>query len=253
MDELRPSNFRMIYFALKIDWVLTLILPLVFFGLLFALDQQLRGSGIASSDIGIQEFALASIPLTRLLYAYFAVRYCASGLCSLLAVKGLGDIRTFSAKLIASRKWFTVCMLMNAVAMAARIIHISLNFSDFAGPLRSIYPVTQAVTLALLGLATYTLAKGYGEVFESIGEQKASVRANTLARWVPAAFIAFDAAYITFMTDLLPEGLPGGLLNTLLILFMLTFCFCMAVRFKVICCAKTIWKTLTVISDEVTL
>ena len=156
-------------------------------------------------------------------------------------------------KLIASRKWFAGCMLMNAAAMAARIVHISLNFADITGPLRSLYPAVEAVTLALLGAATYTLVRGYGEVFESIGEQKASVQANTLARWVPAAFIAFDAAYIAFMTDLLPEGLPGGFLITLLILFVLAFCFCMAVRFRVICCAKTIWKTLAAISDEVTL
>lgn len=253
MDELRPSNFRMIYIALKIDWILSLVLPLVLFGLLFALDHQLRRSGIVSSNTGMAEISLSSYPLTRLLYAYYAVRYCASGLCSLLAVKGLGDIRTFSAKLIASRKWFAGCMLMNAAAMTARIVHISLNFADVTGPLRSLYPAVEAVTLALLGAAMYMLVKGYGELFRSIGEQEASVRAGTLARWVPATFIAFDAAYIAFMTDLLPEGLPGGFLITLLILFVLAFCFCMAVRFKVICCAKTVWKMLAAISDEVTL
>lgn len=253
MVELRPSNFRMIYIALKIDWILSLVLPLVLFGLMFALDHQLRRPGIASPNIGTEEISLSSYPLTRLLYSYYAIRYCASGLCSLLAVKGLGDIRTFSVKLIASRKWFAGCMLMNAAAMAARIVQISLNFVDIIGPLRSLYPAVEAVTLALLGAAIYTLVKGYGELFRSIGEQKASFRADTLARWVPAAFIAFDASYIAFMTDLLPEGLPGGYLITLLILFVTAFCFCMGVRFKVICCARTVWKTLAAISDEVTI
>ena len=59
MVELRPSNFRMIYIALKIDWILSLVLPLVLFGLLFALDHQLRRPGIASPNIGTEEISLS--------------------------------------------------------------------------------------------------------------------------------------------------------------------------------------------------
>ena len=253
MSGLRASNFRRIYVALKLDWILTIVLPLVFLALVSVLDHQLRRAGLTSQDVAMEDVNRVSSFLTGLLYAYLTAAFCATGLCALLAVRGLGEAESCSLWLHSAKQWFIGCMLMNAAAMAARIVQISLNFVDIIGPLRSLYPAVEAVTLALLGAAIYTLVKGYGELFRSIGEQKASFRADTLARWVPAAFIAFDASYIAFMTDLLPEGLPGGYLITLLILFVTAFCFCMGVRFKVICCARTVWKTLAAISDEVTI
>ena len=253
MSGLRASNFRRIYVALKLDWILTIVLPLVFLALVSVLDHQLRRAGLTSQDVAMEDVNRVSSFLTGLLYAYLTAAFCATGLCALLAVRGLGEAESCSLWLHSAKQWFIGCMLMNAAAMAARIVQISLNFVDIIGPLRSLYPAVEAVTLALLGAAIYTLVKGYGELFRSIGEQKASFRADTLARWVPAAFIAFDASYIAFMTDLLLEGLPGGYLITLLILFVTAFCFCMGVRFKVICCARTVWKTLAAISDEVTI
>ena len=42
MNGLRTSNFRRIYIALKLDWILTIVLPLVFLALVLVLDRQLR-------------------------------------------------------------------------------------------------------------------------------------------------------------------------------------------------------------------
>ena len=112
MSGLRESNFRRIYIALKADLILTIILPLVFFVLLFVLNQQLERAGLNSNDINLNEVNHVSGFLPELLYAYLVSSFCASGLCSMLAVSGLGEAENCSLWLRRSRKWFTGCMLM---------------------------------------------------------------------------------------------------------------------------------------------
>lgn len=88
--------------------------------------------------------------------------------------------------------WFIGCMLMKAVAMTVRIVHISLNTSGVTGPLLAIYPAAQAVTMALQGGGTRALMKGLGDVLESIGDHGASVRVRSLAPWVTAAYLGLQ-------------------------------------------------------------
>lgn len=251
MNGLRASNFRRIYVALWLDWMLTLVLPLVFLALAFVLDHQLRRAGLTAQDVTMEAADRVSGFLTGLLYAYLAVTFCASGLCALLAVSGLGEAEACSPWLHSARVWFIGCMLMNAVAMAVRIVHISLSTSGATGPLLAIYPAVQAVTLALQGGGTRALMKGLGDVLESIGDHESSGRVRGLAPWVTAACLAFVVAYIAFMTDLFPgDGLPG-LAVAMLILFVLALGFWLVVRFKALRRAGAVWRTLAAISDEV--
>lgn len=251
MNGLRASNFRRIYVALKLDWILTIVLPLVFLALAFMLDRQLRRAGLTSQDVTMVEVDRASGFLIGLLYAYLAAAFCASGLCALLAVSGLGEAEDCSPWLHSARWWFVGCMLMNAVAMAVRIVHIALNTSGATGPLLAIYPIVQAVTFALQGGGIRALMKGLGDVLESIGDHESSVRVRGLAPWVTAAYLAFVVAYIAFMTDLFPGDELPGLAIAMLILFVLALIFWLVVRFKALRRAGGVWRMLAAISDEV--
>ena len=251
MSGLRESNFRRIYIALKADFILTIILPLVFFVLLFILDQQLRRAGLNSNDIDLKEINHVSGFLPELLYAYLVSSFCASGICSMLAVSGLSEAENCSLWLRRSRKWFTGCMLMNAVAMAVRIVHISFNQSGYTGFLLSLYPTVQGFTLALHGGAVHALMKGYGDVLESIGDQKSSLRIRSFSKWITISYSAFLAAYIAFMTDLYPGNESFGLVLLLLALFVLTLFFWLIVRYKALRYARMTWLTLADISDKV--
>ena len=251
MSGLRASNFRRIYVALKLDWILTIALPLVFLALVFVLDHQLRRAGITSEDVAMEDVNRVSSFLTGLLYAYLAATFCASGLCALLAVSGLGEAQACSPWLHSARLWFLGCMLMNAVAMAVRIVHISLNISDATGPLLALYPAAQAVTLALQGGGNRALMKGLGDVLESIGDHESSARVRSHATWVTAAYLAFVVAYIAFMTDLFPGDRLPGLALAMLVLFVLALGFWLVVRFKALRRAGAVWRTLADISDEV--
>ena len=251
MNGLRASNYRRVYVALRLDWILTIVLPLVFVALAFVLDHQVRRAGLASQDVTMEQVDRASGFLTGLLYAYLAATFCASGLCALLAVSGLGEAEACSPWLHSARQWFIGCMLMNAVAMAVRIVHISLSTSDATGPLLAIYPAVQAVTLALQGGGTRALMKGLGDVLESVGDHESGVRTRGLAPWVTAAYLAFVAAYIAFMTDLFPSDTIPGLAIAMLILFVSALGFWLVVRFKAVRRAGAVWRTLAAISDEV--
>ncbi len=251
MNGLRASNYRRIFVALRLDWILTIVLPLVFLALAFVLDHLLRRAWLASQDVTMEEANRASGFLTGLLYAYLAVAFCASGLCALLAVSGLGEAEACSPWLHSARLWFIGCMLMNAVAMTVRIVHISLNTSGATGPFLAVYPAVQAVTMALQGGGTCALMKGLGDVLESIGDHGFSARVRSLAPWVTAAYLAFIAAYIAFMTDLFPGDQSPGLAIAMLILFVLALFFWLVVRFKALRRAGVVWRTLAAISDEV--
>lgn len=251
MSGLRASNFRRIYVALRLDWILTIVLPLVFLALAVVLDHQLRRAGLASKDVASEDVNRVSSFLTGLLYAYLAAAFCASGLCALLAVSGLGEAEACSRWLHSAKLWFIGCMLMNAVAMAARIVHISLSTSDVSGPLLALYPATQAVTMALQGRGTRALMKGLGDVLESIGDHESSSRVRGLVPWVTAAYLAFVVAYIAFMTDLFPSDAVPGLAIVMLILFVLALGFWLVVRYKAVRRAGAVWRTLAAISDEV--
>ena len=251
MNGLRASNFRRIYIALRLDWILTIVLPLVLFALVLVLEHQLRRAGVASQDVAMEEISQVSGFLTGLLYAYLVATFCASGLCALLAVSGLGEAEACSPWLHSAKRWFIGCMLMNAVAMAVRIVHISLNISDATGPLLALYPAAQAVTLALQGGGNRALMKGLGDVLESIGDHESSARVRSLAPWVTAAYLVFVVAYIAFMTDLFPGDRLPGLAIAMLVLFVLALGFWLVVRFKALRRAGAVWRTLADISDEV--
>lgn len=251
MSGLRASNFRRIYVALKLDWILTIVLPLVFLALVSVLDHQLRRAGLTSQDVAMEDVNRVSSFLTGLLYAYLAAAFCATGLCALLAVRGLGEAESCSLWLHSAKQWFIGCMLMNAVAMAVRIVHISLNNSGATVPLLALYPAVQVVTLALQGGGTRALMKGLGDMLESIGDHDASHRTRSLAPWVTAAYLAFVVAYIVFMTDLFPSDRSPGLAIAMLILFVLALGFWLVVRFKAVRRAGAVWRTLAAISDEV--
>lgn len=251
MNELHARDFKRVYTALLLDLILTVTLPLLLFGLAVCLDAQLRTAGLAEEPLSTRVFTQASGPLLNLFLAWFPARYCASALCALLALSGLDEMASASPWLLRSRRCFLGCALMNAAAMAVRLANSFFLHANAPDALPILSQVVQAITLALLGAAEYTLMRGYGEVLERIGAQRQAGRANRLSRWLAAGFVSYSAAYFAFVTDFSQAALPLILDIVLLIVFLLSFLLCLWARVQAMRCAGQTWKTFAEISDEV--
>lgn len=249
MNRLHARDFKRIYTALLFDLIVSIALPLLLLGVIVILNAQTKAAGLTGEEVS--SGIINQSPLMRMIFAYYPVRFCASALCALLAVSGLDGLESASPWPLRSRRWFIGCALMNAVAMAARIVRMSFLNRDVPDTVLFLALAAQAVALALLGAAEYSLLKGFGEVLESIGAQKQSLRANTLSRWTAGVFIAFIAAYLGFMADLSIEKLPFMLILAVLFVIAVVALLYLAVRIQMICCARRTWRTLAEIPDEV--
>lgn len=249
MNRLHARDFKRIYIALLLDLFVSIVLPLLLLFMIAFLDTQMKAAGLTGDEVSFD--AISQRPILRMIYAYYPVRFCASALCALLAVSGLDGIASSSPWLLHAQRWFNGCALMNAVAMAARVIRISFLNTDAPGVLLHLSFVAQAVTLSLLGAAEYTLLKGFGDVLESIGAQEQSLRAHRLSIWTGRLFFALAVSYFVFMADLSIEKLPFYLVLAVILIVVTVALLSFAVRSQAMYCARRTWQTLAEISDEV--
>ena len=190
MKGLRASHFRRIHLGLRLDLILTVVGPAVFLVMAALLEKQMSAAGLATAEITADTALSFPSIWSRLLSAYLVLRYCASALCAMVVVSGLGEAEECSPAFRQSRKWFVALMIMNAVAMAARIASVLVNTVNLSETTDVLYLVTELVLLVIRGIALSLLLRGNGDVLGSIGAEAETRKARSLAGqamiWFPA-------------------------------------------------------------------
>ena len=194
MKGLRAAHFRRIHKGLRLDLILTVAGPAVFLILASLLEKQMSATGLATAEITADTALSFPSIWSRLLSAYLVLRYCASALCVMVIISGLGEAEDCSPAFRQSRKWFVALMIMNAAAMAARIASVLAHTDDFSGLTDAMYLVTELVLLVIRGVAVSLLLRGNRDVLGSIGAGPEMHRAGALAKqamiWFPAVGLA---------------------------------------------------------------
>ena len=206
MKGLRASHFRRIHQGLRLDLILTVAGPAVFLILASLLEKQMSAAGMATGEITADTALSFPGIWSKLLSAYLVLRYCASALCVMVIVSGLGETEDCSPLFRQSKKWFVVLMIMNAAAMAARIASVLVSTAGLSELTDALYLVTELVLLVIRGIALSLLLRGNGDVLGSIGAEAETRRACSLARqamiWFPAVgIIRLADHYIPTMSD----------------------------------------------------
>lgn len=190
MKGLRASHFRRIHNGLRLDLILTVAGPAVFLVLASLLEKQMSAAGLATAEVTTDTALSFPSIWSKLLSAYLVLRYCASALCVMVIVSGLGEAENCSPAFRQSRKWFVALMIMNAAAMAARIASVLVHTADLSEITDALYLVTELVLLVIRGIALSLLLRGNSDVLGSIGAGTEARRARSLARqsmiWFPA-------------------------------------------------------------------
>ena len=190
MKGLRASHFRRIHKGLLLDLILTVAGPAVFLVLASLLEKQMSAAGMAATEMTADTALSFPSIWSKLLSAYLVLRYCASALCVMLIVSGLGETEDCSPALRQSKKWFVALMIMNAAAMAARIASVLIRTADLSEMTDALYLVSEGILLVIRGIALSALLRGNSDVLSSIGAETEARRARSLARqaliWFPA-------------------------------------------------------------------
>jgi len=190
MKGLRASHFRRIHKGLLLDLILTVAGPAVFLVLASLLEKQMSAAGMAATEMTADTALSFPSIWSKLLSAYLVLRYCASALCVMLIVSGLGETEDCSPALRQSKKWFVALMIMNAAAMAARIASVLIRTANLSEMTDALYLVSEGILLVIRGIALSALLRGNSDVLSSIGAETEARRARSLARqaliWFPA-------------------------------------------------------------------
>ena len=208
MKGLRASHFRRIYKGLRLDLILTVAGPAFFLILATLLEKQMSAAGLATAEITAEKALNFPSIYSKLLSAYLVLRYCASALCVMVIVSGLGEAEDCSPAFRQSRKWFIALMIMNAVAMAARIASVLVQTADLSEMTDALYLISELVLLVIRGIALSLLLRGNSDVLGSIGAETEGHRACSLAKhsmiWFPAVgIIRLADHYIPPMSDVI--------------------------------------------------
>ena len=229
MKGLRVSHFSRIHKGLRLDLILTVVGPTVFLVLATLLEKQMSAAGVVTAEI-TADMALSFPSIwSKLLSAYLVLRYCASALCVMVIVSGLGETEDCSPAFRKSRKWFVALMIMNAAAMAARIASVLVNTADLSETTDALYLVTELVLLVIRGIALSLLLRGNSDVLGRIGAEAEAHRARSMAGqamiWFPAVGIVRLADhYIPPMSDAV------NLIAFILFAAVLVFQFILCIR-----------------------
>ena len=190
MKGLRASHFRRVHKGLRLDLILTVVGPAVFLALATLLEKQMSAASVATAQITADTALSFPSIYSKLLSAYLVLRYCASALCVMVIVSGLGELENCSPAFRQSRKWFVALMMMNAVAMAARIASVLVYTAGLSEMTDALYLVSEGILLVIRGIALSALLRGNSDVLGSIGAGTEAHRACTLAKqsmiWLPA-------------------------------------------------------------------
>ena len=206
MKGLRASHFRRIHRGLRLDLILTVAGPVIFLVLASLLEKQLSAAGLAAAEITADRALSFPSIWSRLLSAYLVLRYCASALCVMFIVSGLGEAEDCSPAFRQSRKWFVALMIMTAAAMVARIASVLVHTAGLSETTDALYLVSEWILLVIRGIALAALLRGNSDVLGSIGAETEARRARSLARqamiWFPAVgFVRLADHYAPPMPD----------------------------------------------------
>ena len=232
MKGLRVSHFSRIHKGLRLDLILTVVGPTVFLVLATLLEKQMSAAGVVTAEI-TADMALSFPSIwSKLLSAYLVLRYCASALCVMVIVSGLGETEDCSPAFRKSRKWFVALMIMNAVAMAARITSVLVQTAGLSEITDALYLVSELVLLVIRGIALSALLRGSSDVLSSIGAENEARRACSLAKqsmiWFPAVgVIRIADHYIPPMSDAV------NLIAFILFAAVLVFQFILCIRIAI--------------------
>ena len=235
MKGLRVSHFSRIHKGLRLDLILTVVGPTVFLVLATLLEKQMSAAGVVTAEI-TADMALSFPSIwSKLLSAYLVLRYCASALCVMVIVSGLGETEDCSPAFRKSRKWFVALMIMNAAAMAARIASVLVNAADLSETTDALYLVTELVLLVIRGIALSLLLRGNSDVLGRIGAEAEAHRARSLAGqamiWFPAVGIVRLADhFIPPMSDAV--SLIAFILFAAVLVFQFILCVRIAIHFR---------------------
>ena len=232
MKGLRASHFRRIHKGLRLDLILTVAGPAVFLVLASLLEKQMSAAGVVTAEITADTALSFPSIYSKLLSAYLVLRYCASALCVMVIVSGLGEAEGCSPAFSRSRKWFIALMIMNAVAMAARIASVLVNTADLSETTDALYLVTELVLLVIRGIALSLLLRGNSDVLGRIGAEAEAHRARSLAG---QAMIWFPAVGIVRLADhfIPPMSDAVSLIAFILFAAVLVFQFILCVRIAI--------------------
>ena len=235
MKGLRASHFRRIHQGLRLDLILTVVGPAVFLILAALLEKQMTAAGMTAAEITADTALSFQSVWSKLLSAYLVLRYCASALCVMVIVSGLGETEDCSPAFRQSRKWFVALMIMNAVAMAARIASALVNTADLSETTDALYLVTELVLLVIRGIALSLLLRGNSDVLGRIGAEAEAHRARSLAGqamiWFPAVGIVRLADhFIPPMSDAV--SLIAFILFAAVLVFQFILCVRIAIHFR---------------------
>ena len=235
MKGLWVSHFSRIHKGLRLDLILTVVGPTVFLVLATLLEKQMSAAGVVTAEI-TADMALSFPSIwSKLLSAYLVLRYCASALCVMVIVSGLGETEDCSPAFRKSRKWFVALMIMNAAAMAARIASVLVNAADLSETTDALYLVTELVLLVIRGIALSLLLRGNSDVLGRIGAEAEAHRARSLAGqamiWFPAVGIVRLADhFIPPMSDAV--SLIAFILFAAVLVFQFILCVRIAIHFR---------------------
>ena len=235
MKGLRASHFRRIHKGLRLDLILTVVGPTVFLVLATLLEKQMSAAGVVTAEITADTALSFPSIYSKLLSAYLVLRYCASALCVMVILSGLGEAEGCSPAFSRSRKWFIALMIMNAVAMAARIASVLVNTADLSETTDALYLVTELVLLVIRGIALSLLLRGNSDVLGRIGAEAEAHRARSLAGqamiWFPAVGIVRLADhFIPPMSDAV--SLIAFILFAAVLVFQFILCVRIAIHFR---------------------
>ena len=235
MKGLRASHFRRIHKGLRLDLILTVAGPAVFLVLASLLEKQMSAAGVVTAEITADTALSFPSIYSKLLSAYLVLRYCASALCVMVILSGLGEAEGCSPAFSRSRKWFIALMIMNAVAMAARIASVLVNTADLSETTDALYLVTELVLLVIRGIALSLLLRGNSDVLGRIGAEAEAHRARSLAGqamiWFPAVGIVRLADhFIPPMSDAV--SLIAFILFAAVLVFQFILCVRIAIHFR---------------------
>ena len=248
MKGLRASHFRRIHKGLRLDLILTVVGPAVFLLLASLLEKQMTAAGLETAEITTD--AALSFPsiYSKLLSAYLVLRYCASALCVMVIVSGLGEAEDCSPAFRQSRKWFVALMIMNAVAMAARIASVLFNTPGLDEWTDVLYLVTELVLLIIRGIAVSLLLTGNGEVLDHIGAGKEAHRARSLAR---QALIWFPAVGVIRLADHFIPPMSDAVALILAVLFAAVLIGQFILCIRIVVHSRNTARTIAAVAEEV--
>ena len=247
MKGLRASHFRRIHKGLRLDLILTVAGPVIFLILASLLEKQMAAAGLATAEVTADRALSFPSIWSRLISAYQVLRYCASALCVMVIVSGLGEMEDCSPAFRKSRKWFVALMIMNAAAMAARIASALVHTADLSETTDALYLVSEGILLVIRGIALSALLRGNSDVLGSIGAETEARRACFLAGqamiWFPAVgFVRLADHYAPPMSDAV--NLIAFVLFAAVLICQFILCIRIAVH------ARNTAKMIAAISEE---